>query len=81
MIPKVYWFSRKVPVVICQILMKIESSQRIFEKKNSNIKFHENPSSGSRVHPCGGGGAEGHTDIRTDMKKLIFAFRIFCERA
>jgi hypothetical protein len=33
--------------------------------------FHERPSSGSRVIPCGQ--ADGHTDI----KKLIFVFRNF----
>ena len=33
--------------------MKLEFSVRIFEKKNSNIDFHQNPSSGSRVVPCG----------------------------
>jgi hypothetical protein len=32
--------------------MKREFSRQIFEK-SSNIKFHENPSSGSRVVPCG----------------------------
>jgi len=32
--------------------MKIEISQQIFEK-SSNINFHENPSSRSRVVPCG----------------------------
>ena len=32
--------------------MKLEFSQQIFEKCPS-IKFHENPSSGSRVAPCG----------------------------
>jgi len=36
----------------CQILMKLEISRQIFEKY-SNIKFHENPSSVSRVVPCG----------------------------
>jgi len=36
----------------CQILMKLEFSQQIFEKY-SNIKFQENPSSGSPVLPCG----------------------------
>jgi hypothetical protein len=46
--------------------MKLEFSQRIFEK-HSNIKFHENPSGVSRVVPCG----------RTDMTKLIVAFRDF----
>jgi len=32
--------------------MKLEFSSRIFEKP-SNTKFHENPSSGNRVVPCG----------------------------
>jgi len=32
--------------------MKLEVSKQIFEK-SSNIKFHENPSCGSRVVPCG----------------------------
>jgi len=31
--------------------MKLEFSRQIFEKY-SNIKFHDNPSSGSRVVPC-----------------------------
>jgi hypothetical protein len=46
--------------------MKLESSEQILEKV-SNIKFHDNPSSGSRVVPCG----------QTDMMKLIVAFRNF----
>ena len=32
--------------------MKFEFSRQIFRKKFSSIKFHENPSSGSRVVPC-----------------------------
>jgi hypothetical protein len=32
--------------------MKLEFSEQIAEK-HSNIKFHENPSSTSRVVPCG----------------------------
>jgi len=32
----------------CPILMKLEFAQQIFEK-SSNIKFHENPSIGSRI--------------------------------
>ena len=36
----------------CSILMKLEISQQIFIK-TSNVKFHENPSSGCRVVPCG----------------------------
>ena len=54
----------------CQILIKFEISQQIFEKF-SNIKFHENPSSGSRVVPC------GQTDGPTVTTKLIVVFRNF----
>ena len=51
-------------------------SRHIFEKENSqNIKFHENPSSGSRVVACGR--TEGRTDGRTDMKKMIVDIREF----
>ena len=49
-----------------RILTKLESSQQIFEKYFS-IKFLENPSSGSRVVPCG----------RTDITKLIVGCRNF----
>jgi len=52
----------------CPILVKLEFSQQIFEKY-ANIKFHENPLSGSRVVPCG----------QTDMTKLIISFRIFAK--
>jgi hypothetical protein len=48
----VYWSSHKAPVNSCPILTKREFCRQIFEK-SSNIKFHENPSSGSRVVPCG----------------------------
>jgi len=47
--------------------MELEFSRHIFEKY-SNIKFHENPSSGSRVVPC------AETDGQTDMTKLRVAF-------
>jgi len=50
--------------------MKLEFSRQIFEKY-SNIKFHGNPSSGSRVVPC------GRTNGQTDTTKLIIAFRNF----
>ena len=50
--------------------MKFEFSRQIFEKY-SNIKFHENPSSGSRVVPC------GPTDGRTDTAMLVVVFRNF----
>ena len=37
-------------------------------RKDSNIKFHENPFSGSHADPC------GRTDGRTDLTKLIVVF-------
>jgi hypothetical protein len=37
----------------CHILMKLEFSRHIFEKKSTDIKFHENSSSGRLVVPCG----------------------------
>ena len=45
----------------CPILIQLELSGHIF-KKSSNIKFHTNRSSGSRVAPF------GHTDGRTDRR-------------
>jgi len=52
MIKNVYRSSCKVPVISCPILMKLEFSGQFFEK-HTNLKFHENPSSGSRVVSCG----------------------------
>jgi len=40
--------------------MKLGIPRQIFEKKNSSIKFHENPSSGGGVFP------RGQTDLTTD---------------
>jgi hypothetical protein len=57
----------KYPLVLPD-LIKCELSRQIFEK-SSNIKFRENLSSGNRVVPC------VQTDGRTDMTKLIVAFR------
>jgi hypothetical protein len=48
MIENVYCSSCKVPVILNQILMKIKFSRQLFEKY-TDVKFHENPSSGSRV--------------------------------
>jgi hypothetical protein len=54
----------------CRILTKLSPSGHIFEK-SSDIRFHENPSSGNRLVPC------GQTDGRTDKTKLIIVFRSF----
>jgi len=43
--------------------MKLEFSGQIFEEY-SNIKFHENPSIGSQVVPCGQ--TDGQTDTQMD---------------
>jgi len=51
----------------CDILIKLEYSRQICRKNTQRIKCHENPSSGSRVVPCG----------RTDMANQIVAFRNF----
>jgi len=55
-----------------QILIKLEFSRQIFEKKkSSNIKWTVNPSNGSRVVP------HGQVNGRTDMTMLIVAFQDF----
>jgi len=50
----------------CQILINLELCWQMFDKY-SNIKFHENTSSESRVFPC----------RQTDMTKLLVAYRNF----
>jgi len=50
-----------------QSTVKLELFGQIFEKY-SNIKLHENPSSGSRVFQADG---------RTDMTKLVVVFHNF----
>jgi len=50
--------------------MKLEFSQQIFGK-SSNIKFHENPSSGIRLVPF------GRTDRRDEANSH---FSQFCQR-
>ena len=54
----------------CRIWTKLEWSRQIFEQ-HSNIKFHENHSRG--------GSELSHADRRTDMTKLIVAFRNFAK--
>jgi hypothetical protein len=50
----------------CQISMKLEISRQFFEKC-SNIKFHENPSIGSRVVP------RGRTDRHEKKSQWLFS--------
>ena len=63
--------SHKVPVILVRFEWNFSFPDRFF-KKSSNIKFHENPSSGSWDVSC------GWTDGQTDMTKLIVAFSQFC---
>jgi len=59
--------------------MKREFSQQIFQKF-LNIKFHENPSSGSRVLHAGGQ-KDGRTDGQNDRhEEANSRFSQFCER-
>ena len=60
-------YSKKNSARYYQSLSNVIFFRQILEKY-SNIKFHENPSIGSRVVPY------GLTDRRTDMRKLIAAF-------
>jgi hypothetical protein len=79
MIKNVYWSTCKVPVHSCHILIKLEISWQIFEK-SSDIKFHENPSSGSPAVPCGRTEEwiEGPTDRHDEANRR---FSQFWERA
>jgi hypothetical protein len=71
-IKNVYWSSVKITRYSCRVSIKRVFSRptRIFEKR-LNIRFHENPSSDSRVVPC------GRTDGQEEKTKLILAFRYF----
>ena len=51
-IKHVYWSSCNVPIIFVRFLCNFNFLDR-YSKKYSNTKFHENPSSGSRVIPCG----------------------------
>ena len=66
MIKNVYWSLCKVPVIVVRFECNVEILNK-FSKKYSNAKFHENPSSGSRIVPCG----------PTEMTKLMVVFGNF----
>jgi hypothetical protein len=56
----------------CRILIKLAFFLQIFEKKSLIIKFHQNPSSGSRIVPCGR--TDGHEEGNSCSSQ-------FCKRA
>ena len=58
----------KCPLFLSNFI-NVDISRQMFEK-SSNIKFHENPSSGSRVVPCG----------RKDTHDEANRFSQFCEK-
>jgi hypothetical protein len=62
---------KKYPLFLSDCNETLIFSTQFTGKKSSNIKFHQNPSNGSRVVPC------GQTDGVTDMTKLIVAVRNF----
>ena len=59
--------------------MKVGSSWKISEKY-SNVKFHKNPFSGTRVVPWEQTDRRIDRDRRTEMMKLTVAFRILRTR-
>ena len=65
-IKNAYWSSCTVTIIIVRFEWNLNFLDKFF-KKYSNIKFHENPSSGSRVVPC------RRTNGQTYMAKLIVA--------
>jgi len=71
----VHWSSCTVPLLLSEF-NETWIFSTVFEKY-SDIKFHENPSSGSQLVPW------GQTDRhrKTDMSKLLDAFRNFAKRA
>jgi hypothetical protein len=65
--------------------MKLEFSRQIFEKC-SNIKFHENPPSGSRLVACGQTDRltklcekrlKSHSEKRHDLRTSLIVIRVF----
>ena len=69
-----YWSSSKVPTILVRLYWNLNFLDRI-EKNIQITKFHEKPSSGSPVVACGQ--TERHIDRRSDVPKLVSAFRNF----
>jgi hypothetical protein len=70
MIKNIFWSSYQLPVILVKFLRN-EFSRQNFEY-SSNIKFPENPFSGSRVVPCGetDGQTDGHDEAYTRFSQL-----------
>jgi hypothetical protein len=64
--------SCKVPIILVRFYWNLKFPRYVFEKY-SNIKFHENPSSGSLVVPCGqtdGRRADRHDEVNSRFSKF-----------
>jgi len=66
-------FSCKVPVTLVIFKLNLSFLYR-YSKKFPDIKFHENPSSGSRVVPCGQTDEQRRDEVNS-------RFSQFCERS
>ena len=70
MIKNVCWFSCEVPVIFARFQWNLNFLDGVFFPENTQISnFLENPTSWSRVVPCG----------QTDITNLIFRFRNFAK--
>ena len=63
-----------VPVILVSLSRNLEFSRQIFEY--SNIKFHENPSSGSRAVPYGRTDGHDKANSRFSQRGDVFFHRI-----
>jgi len=63
--------SFEVPTILVRLERSLNFLDRFSFERYTNIKFHENPSSPSRVVPC------GRTDRQANMANHIVAFRNF----
>jgi len=73
-IKNAYWYSCKIPRYYCPILMEFEFSRQISEKYSNTMKI--SPVVDKFFHH-----ADRWTEGRTNMTKLIVAFRSFAKGA
>jgi hypothetical protein len=71
-----YWSLYKASVTLVRLKKKLDFSRLILEKY-SNVKLHENPSSGSRNIPCAQKDGRSGRDGPADVAKLTVAFGNF----
>ena len=69
-VKNIFWFLFEILLILVRFFFKLGFSILVLVKY-SNTKFHENPSSGGRVVPC------GKTDRHDETNSRIWQF---CER-